>query len=112
MSDGLLMTVSMRSALPSLRYCLTRLCLYAKSIFTSVPGPKIRVRNWPAVVRRTCAAEDGVDSFGAADADVVGDERFEEPPGPAGVVQHEGAGHLDLAHRQFPPVARRPGPRR
>jgi len=43
MSDGLLTTVSMRNALPSFRYCLTRLCLKVKSIFTSVPGLKTLV---------------------------------------------------------------------
>ncbi len=48
---GLLMTVSMRSALPSFRYCLTRLCLKLKSIFTSVPGEKTLVRNGPGVRR-------------------------------------------------------------
>ena len=47
------------------------------------------------------------DLFGAADADVVGDERLEERAGAARVVEDEGAGHLDLAHRQLPPVARR-----
>ena len=51
------------------------------------PGPELlRGRATPRF-----AAEHGVDLVGAADADVVGDERFEEPPGPAGVVQHEGA---------------------
>jgi hypothetical protein len=42
MSEHLLITVSMRSALPSFRYCLTRLCLKRKSMLTSVPGEKMR----------------------------------------------------------------------
>ena len=32
-------------------------------------------------------------------------QRFEEAAGAAGVVEHQRAGHLDLAHRQLPPVA-------
>ena len=44
MSAGLLITVSMRSALPSFRYCFTRLCLKEKSIFTSVPGENTLAR--------------------------------------------------------------------
>ena len=38
---------------------------------------------------------------------IVSDQRLEERPGPARRVEHDGAGDLDLAHRQFPPV---PGP--
>ena len=106
MSAGLLMTVSMRSALPSLRYCLTRLCLNRKSMWTSVPGVKIAglVRMLGAGPAAAAVPEHDVDPFGTADVDVVGDERFEERAGPAGIIEHEGLGHLDLAHRQLPPV--------
>jgi hypothetical protein len=38
------------------------------------------------------------DVFGTADADVLGDERLEERAGVTGVVEHDGAGDLDLAH--------------
>src|SRR5204863_3969333 len=54
------------------------------------------------------AAEHGVHLVWPADADVVGDQRFEEATGPAGIVEHQRAGDLDLAHGQRPPVARRP----
>ncbi len=50
-------------------------------------------------------AEHGVHLMRAADADVVGHEGFEERPGPAGVVEDQGAAHLHLAHGQLPPVA-------
>ena len=53
---------------------------------------------------RAAVSEHDVDAFGAADVDVVGDERFEERTGATWVVEHQGAGHFDLAHRQFPPV--------
>jgi hypothetical protein len=55
--------------------------------------------------RGELAAEHDGDLFGSTDADVVGHQRFEEGSGPAGVVEHQGAGHLDGAHRQLPPVA-------
>ena len=44
-------------------------------------------------------AEHDVDAFGSSDVDVVGYERFEEPAGAARVIEHQGAGHFDLAHR-------------
>jgi hypothetical protein len=40
--------------------------------------------------------------LGAADADVVGDERLEEAARPARVVEDHRGGHFDLAHRQLP----------
>ena len=107
MSAGLLMTVSMRSALPSFRYCFTRLCLKEKSIFTSVPG-EILARNGPLVRRGPRSGPGGEhrgDLLGPSDTDVVGDERLEEAPRPARVVEDQGAGDLHLAHRQLPPVA-------
>ena len=57
---------------------------------------------------RSAVTEHGIDPLGAADVDVVGDECLEEPAGPAGVVEHQGLGHLDLAHRELPPVAAGP----
>jgi hypothetical protein len=39
-------------------------------------------------------------------ARVVGDQRLEEPAGPLRRVEDDGAGDLDLAHRQLPPVPR------
>jgi hypothetical protein len=44
------------------------------------------------------------DLLGAAHPDVVGHQGLKECPGPAGSVEHDGAGHLDLAHRQLPPI--------
>ena len=43
-----------------------------------------------------------------AEADVVGDDRFEEGAAAAGLIEHDRAGRLDLAHRQLPPVAAGP----
>ena len=51
------------------------------------------------------AGEDHRDFFGAADLDVVRNERFEERSGAAWVVEHERAGRLDLAHGELPPVS-------
>lgn len=68
------------------------------------PGPELLGRRTAAPV----AAKHGMDLFGPTDADVVRHERLEEPPRPSRVVQHERARHLDLAHRELPPVARRP----
>ena len=51
------------------------------------------------------AAEDDLHVAGAADVEVVGDQRLEEPTGVAGRVEHQGAGDLDLPHRALPPVA-------
>lgn len=50
------------------------------------------------------AGEDGGHFVGAADADVVGDQGLEERACPAGVVEDKGAGDLDLAHGELPPV--------
>src|SRR5438105_3873413 len=49
-------------------------------------------------------AEDELHVLRAADVKVVADEGLEEGPGTAGSVQDDGAGDLDLAHRQLPPV--------
>ena len=43
--------------------------------------------------------------FGAANADVVGDEGLEETPRSTRVVEHEGAGDFDLAHRELVVIA-------
>ncbi|HXP13939.1 MAG TPA: hypothetical protein VN907_01350, partial [Actinomycetes bacterium] len=51
------------------------------------------------------AAEDELDLVGAAKIEVVGHQRLKERPGLAGGVQDQGAGHLNLTHRQLPPVA-------
>jgi hypothetical protein len=53
------------------------------------------------------ALEDDLDVGGAAEIEVVGDQGLEERPGPAGRVEHQRAGHLDLAHGDHLPV---PGP--
>lgn len=42
------------------------------------------------------ASEDKSDLVGTADADIVGDQGLEEGPRPAGVVEDDGAGDLDL----------------
>ncbi|AFJ35172.1 hypothetical protein W7S_11025 [Mycobacterium sp. MOTT36Y] len=52
------------------------------------------------------AFEDELDELRAADVEVVGHQRLEEPAGVPGRVEHQGAGGLDLAHRQLPPIAR------
>ena len=53
------------------------------------------VRNTSRGVAADAAVDD--DLYGeAADVEVVGDQRLEERLGPAGRVQHDGAGDLDL----------------
>ena len=52
--------------------------------------------------------EDERDLVGTAGPQIVGHQRLEERPRPAGGVQDQGAGDLDLAHGQLPPVARGP----
>jgi hypothetical protein len=47
------------------------------------------------------AGEDHLDVVGPADVEVVGNESLEEGPGVAGRVKDQGAGGLDLPHRQF-----------
>jgi len=56
------------------------------------------------VVLRCIGAEDDLAGGDAADVEVVVDQRIEEAAGPARAVEHDGPRHLDLAHRQFPPV--------
>ena len=51
------------------------------------------------------AAGDHLDLVGAADVDVVGHGGLEGRSGLARGVEDDGAGHLDLAHGQLPPVA-------
>ena len=55
--------------------------------------------------------KDQLDDVGTAQVEVVGHDGFEERPRPTRRVQHQRAGHLDLAHRQLPPVAASPVPR-
>ena len=64
------------------------------------PGPEQRLGRLADL-----AGEHHRDLLGPADVDVVGDERFEEAAGAARVVEHERARHLDLPHRELPPVA-------
>src|SRR6478752_485776 len=49
--------------------------------------------------------EDQLDQLRAADVEVVGDQRLEEPAGVAWRVEHQGARGLHLPHRQLPPIA-------
>src|SRR2546422_7957264 len=55
-------------------------------------------------------AEDDLDLIGAAHVEVVGHQRLEEAAGVAGGGEHDGAGGLDLAPGELPPVARPPLP--
>src|ERR1019366_1269054 len=74
------------------------------------PGDDLGLERPPGGAPRAVddpAAEDDLDGVGAADVKVVGDQRLEEGPRIAGLGEHDGAGHLDLGHRQLPPV---PGP--
>ena len=73
-----------------------------------MPGEKTRVRNGSLVGRAHLRrAKTARDLLGTADADVVGYEGLKEAPGPARVVEDQGAGDLDLAHGELPPVAGR-----
>src|SRR5512142_1894097 len=51
------------------------------------------------------AGEDELHLLGTAEVEVVDEQRLEERAGEAGSVEDEGARHLDLAHRDLPPVA-------
>src|SRR6185503_6745960 len=51
------------------------------------------------------ASKDEFDQLRAADVEVVGDQRLEEPAGVAWRVEHQGARGLHLPHRQLPPIA-------
>ena len=48
--------------------------------------------------------EDDLELLGAADVEVVGNEGFEEGSGVPGRGEHQGAGDLDLAQGDLPPV--------
>jgi hypothetical protein len=67
------------------------------------PGP-VAARWWGA----DPATEDDPHLFRAADVEVVGAQRLEEPPGLPRRVEHDGARDLDLAHGDVPPVAAGP----
>ena len=58
-----------------------------------------------ALAAADLAVEDDLDGVRAAEVEVVGDQRLEEAAGVAGLGEHQGAGDLDLRHRQLPPVA-------
>ena len=45
-------------------------------------------------------AVEHLDGVGAAEVEVVGDQRLKKPR-VAGLGEHQGAGHLDLGHRQL-----------
>ena len=73
-----------------------------------MPGEKTRVENgWVGPPAAPFAPEDGADLLGTADADVVCYQGLEEAPGPAGVVEDQGAGDFHLAHGELPEVPRR-----
>lgn len=55
-------------------------------------------------VAADASAEDDFDVVGSAEVEVVDDEGFEEAAGVPRLVEHDGAGDLDLAHRGLPPV--------
>jgi hypothetical protein len=52
------------------------------------------------------AAEDDLHVVRAADVKIAGDQGLKETAGLTRCVEHDGAGHLDLAHRDLPPVPR------
>ena len=53
------------------------------------------------------AGKDHRDRFLTTDGDVVLHQGLEEAPGPTRIVEDERARHLDLAHGELPPKARR-----
>ena len=92
MSDGLLMTVSIRNARPFFQVLLDPAVLVGEvhlhlGARVEHPGPELLDGGPTAPV----TAEHGMDLGGSADPDVVGNERFEEPAGPARVIEHHRA---------------------
>lgn len=91
----------MRSALPSFQVLLDPRVLVGKvkahlSAGTEDPAAV-------GVLGRAAqpAGEDHGYFIRAADADVVGHERLEEPPSSAGIVERQGGRDLNLAHGQL-----------
>jgi hypothetical protein len=104
-----LTTVSIRITRPSLGYCLILECLQdTLSTTWPVSGPVDGRAEDAFGVAADAPAEDDLDVGRASDVEVVSDQRLKErPAGPPGSVEHQGAGHLDLAYGDLPPV---PGP--
>ena len=73
-------------------------------MLTSVPTLKMRPRNSPGV-RELIRQVKIIDAEVGRPIPVVSDEGFEERPGLAGLVQHDGGGDLDMVDGQLPPVA-------
>ena len=63
---------------------------------------------WSLGLRPRGSRLNRISTCSTAEVQVVGDQGLEERPGLAGGVEHHGAGDLDLAQGQFPPVAGRP----
>jgi hypothetical protein len=72
---------------------------------TSTPRVTTRGAECALGVALDAPVEDDPDLRGPAQADVVSHHGFEDGPAPAGLVEDDRAGDLDLAHRQLPPVA-------
>ena len=64
-----------------------------------------RVEKVPGVLAGDLGAEDDLRVLRAAQAHVAGQQLLEHGPDPAGVVEHQRAGDLDLPHGQLPPAA-------
>ena len=76
---------------------------------TSVPRVTSLVLNSSAggaFAAADLAVEDDLDGVRAAEVEVVGDAGPRRNRGRSGGVEDDGAGDLDLRHRQLPPVAR------
>ena len=104
-----LMVVSVRRALPSLWYCLIRVCLYSTCRLGVTPWVRTRVRNRPWVPMTAAVVdppvEDQRDPVGAAHVQVLADDCLEEHPARGGPVQHLGQGELGLQDRNVVAVA-------
>lgn len=99
------MTVSILRALPSFKFLLDPAVLEGELELHLGASPEDAAPEDPRCALGDAAGEHGGDLVRSADADVVGHQRLEEAAGPAGIVEDQRAGRLDLAHRQLPPVA-------
>jgi hypothetical protein len=89
------MTVSVRSALPSLKYCFRRLDLYVQYSCGLTPRVTTLVANRPGVSGLSLRYEHDV--VGRAHIQVIADDTLKEGASSLWAIEHTGIGDLELA---------------